>query len=340
MVLFVSCEPKEYISIGSSFSAGVISSEVTGYSDKEITLKIKFFISGAGEQPLISESDIEGNLDLSSFEVRGVLQDLTIVNNPVLVNYSCALLVDNYFNLLSYNFNDKTSSTEFFARNYFKNAGENNKFLFSIFEDKPSPVTIYGDGYTDNADSYDLILANRLNDVKEPERKMDSIPLIESLDFMLDYINQKAPAGNRNLLLLSSWSVYHTNSAAKTRIVNKAKSLGIAVSTLLFLGDITNFKWDLDNDDLYFRLANETGGFVFRSHDMLYGEDILILAPHLKNIMGGDNRYFEATWKIIPDDHYTDLFVPGFFEKVDLVVELQTGDDRKQFNMPFGILIK
>lgn len=142
MALFVSCEPKEYNSIGSSFSAGVISSEVTGYSDKEMTLKLKFFISGAGEQPLLSESDIEGTLDLSSFEVKGVLQDLTIVNTAVSANYSCALLVDNYFNLLSYNFNDKTGSTEFFARKYFKNAGENNKFLFSIFEDKPSPVKI------------------------------------------------------------------------------------------------------------------------------------------------------------------------------------------------------
>jgi hypothetical protein len=157
---------------------------------------------------------------------------------------------------------------------------------------------------------------------------------------MLDYINANAPAGNRNILLLSSTSAYNLNSTATAQLISKAKTLGISISTFLFLGDISDFTWDMDHDDIYYRLAYETGGSVYKSRNSIYAGDILDLASPLKNIMNKDYNCFEATWELIPINQYYTTFYPGYFEKPDLEIGLQTGSGKKIFDMPFGIIIK
>lgn len=233
---------------------------------------------------------------------------------------------------------DNISNTETFIRKFFKNAGVNNKFLFSDFEASANPVTIYGNGYSDNALLFDQILAERFDNISQPDSKAGPVPLIESLDFMLNYINQYAPAGNRNLLLLSSWSVYNMNSTSKDQIINKAKTLGITVSTILYLGDINYFTWDLYNDDLYYRLAYETGGSVYMNKYNDYS--FITLASHLQNIMRGDYSCFDATWNLVPDGQYSRLFTSGYFKKPDLEIVIPAGIERKICNAPFSIIIK
>ena len=98
--------------------------------------------------------------------------------------------------------------------------------------------------------------------------------------------------------------------------------------------------YDLNSEDIFFKLAHETGGFVYRNNDALSGEDMYILSSRLADIFEGNFKCFEATWKLTPAGSWTKPFQPGYFAQGEIMVDLQTGYDQETFEMPVGIIIK
>ena len=340
LVFIPACKPAQTQWIPSAFSCGVLSTQVEAYSNKEITLKIRFFVLDKEESDQLTKRDVENNLSLYSSDVDGVLTDFKEVNTSAAGMYSCTVLLDDVYNIINFDYFRNYSSTEIFLRKFFKNMGEKNSVRFSIFKNQNPPVTIYGKGVTNNAREMDLLLADLLNNPVEPASKFHPLPLLQSIDALLDTINSSASWNNRNLLLVYSRNSFIKTGVTKESIIVKAKNLGIKVSTIIDYGGEYHIDYDLSNEDIFYKLAYETGGFVYKNNDALSGEEIYILSSQLGNIFEGNFKCYETTWKITPSGSWTNAFQPGFFTQGDIEVELQTGYDKKAFNLPFGIIIK
>lgn len=105
-------------------------------------------------------------------------------------------------------------------------------------------------------------------------------------------------------------------------------------------GGVYHIDYDLNSEDIFYKLAYETGGFVYKNNDALGGEDMYVLSSRLGNIFEGNFKCFEATWKITPAGSWSDTFQPGYYATGEIVVDLQTGYDQETFEMPLGIIIK
>ena len=334
------CEPEQYGWISSSFSCGVLSNEVTSYAPGEMTFNTRFFVFDKEESDQLTQRDVEHNIRLSSLEVDAVMTGFREVSLPPAGKYSCAVLLDDVYNKVNYDYFEKFSSTEIFLRKFFKNAGLNNYVRLAIMQDQTPPVKLYGKYFTKDASGMDLLLADLLSDPEEPFTQIPRLPLLQSLDILLDTINRSAAGTNRNLLLIYSRNAYIQTGITAEMVIAKAKTYGIKVSSIIGSGGIYYIDYNLNSEDLFFRLAHETGGFVYMNNDILNGKDILILASRLADILEGNFKCFEATWKLTPAGSWTDPFQPGYFAQGEIMVDLQTGYDKETFSMPLGIIIK
>ena len=98
--------------------------------------------------------------------------------------------------------------------------------------------------------------------------------------------------------------------------------------------------YDLANDDLFFKIADITGGFVYKNNDFTSYFDRLILARRLGNILEGNFKCFESTWKIVPKGIWTDPFQSGFYAEGNLKVDLGTQFLSNVIELPFIINLK
>ena len=186
------CEPEQYGWISSAFSCGVLSNNVTSYSPGVMTFKTRFFVLDKEESDQLTKRDIEHNLHFSSIEVDAVLTDFQEVSLSPAGKYSCAVLLDDVYNTINYDYFEMFSSTEIFLRKFFKNAGLNNYARLAIMQNQTPPVKLYGKYFTKDASVMDLILADLLGNPEEPSSKFVPLPMLQSLDILLDTINRSA----------------------------------------------------------------------------------------------------------------------------------------------------
>ena len=340
LACIVSCTPPVDSTPSSTFSCGVLSSKAENISAQELTLKVRFFVLEGEESDQLTKKINENKLTLWSSDVVGTLLDNREVTTPSSGNYSCAILLDKVYNIINYDFDRKLSPTEFFLRKFLKNQGVNNSFLFSSLETKPPNVSFYGKGFTSNYVGLDLTLARLLNNVEEPTEKIRKLPLLQGIDILLDTIYRNGKGNNRNLLLIYSRTSYLNSGITKDSVINKAKRLGIKVSTIMDKGGEYDVDYDLANDDLFFKIADITGGFVYKDNDYISYFDKLILASRLSNILEGNFKCFESTWKIVPEGIRTDPFQSGFYAEGNLKVDLGTQFLSNVIELPFIINLK
>ncbi len=337
----VSCTPPVDSSPSSTFSCGVLSTRAENISAQELTLKVRFFVLEGEESDQLTKKTIENNLTLYSSDVIGTLLDNREVTTPYSGNYSCAILLDKVYNIISYDFDRKLSPTESFLRKFLKNQGDNNSFLFSILEPNPQYASFFGKGFTSNDAGLDLPLARLLNNAEKLTEKISKLPLLQSIDILLDTINRSGKGNNRNLLLLYSRTSYLNSGITKDSVINKAKRYGIKVSTIMEKGGEYYVDYDLANDDLFFKIADITGGFVYKNNDFLTSYfDRMILARRLGNILEGNFKCFESTWKIVPKGIWTDPFQSGFYAEGNLEIDLGTQFLSDVTELPFSINLK
>jgi hypothetical protein len=338
----MSCSPPEDTVSSSTYCYGLLSSEVVSYSKKEMTLRVKFYVFDRGESDQLTRKNIENNLTFGSSDVEGILIDYNEVKTPYSGNYSCAVLLDEVYNIVNSDYWTGASSTDTFLRKFFKNAGQNNSFLLSAFGPEKPDVSFLSNGFKNSASDLDLSMARILNNTTEPTSKISKISLFRSIDVLMDTINKSTPRGNRNLLLLSTLRSNPDSKITIDSVLNKAARYGIKLSTIMDRTVENYFDYDLNNEDLFFKLANRTGGFVY---DDDLGSDsknnnILILASRLGNLMEGNLSCFESTWKILPADSWTAPFQPGFTGEAKLQIDLGTQYLSYGIEIPIRIFIK
>jgi hypothetical protein len=339
LIIFSSCAT--YLEIYKDYSSGVLSTDVIDYKADTITLKIKFFMLDNKSGDYITDRNIFHAITIYSSDFNGEIQEISTSEISLDKNYSCAVLLDEIYPLSTYAYPSNSginNTAEVFIRKFFKNAGDNNSMLFSTFKDNENPLTIVGENYTKVPKEYDLPLADYLNSSTLPCHEsncIDSLPLLKSMDLLMDFIDQKAPAQNRNLLLMYSRNLFNRKGYSINSLIDKAKQHNIKVSSIL--GSIGNYeiKWDSDGEELYYKMALETGGIVYQVNNY-DGKDLNLLASRLGDIFKGNIKYYETVCKITPES-WTDPFQPGFYATGDLEFELQNGTE---FKIPFGIMIK
>jgi hypothetical protein len=337
----VSCSPPDDNTQTSLYSCGVLSNKVESYSDKELILKIRYFIVDGNKSSELIEKNIENYLTLYSSDVVGTLIDNKEITTPLLGNYSCAVLLDEVYNNINYDFFSNYSSTDSFLRKFFKNAGMNNKILFSAYGYKAPSFVVKSDGFVSNSSALDIPLASYLNSANELTEKCSNTYLLKYLSSMLDLISQ-VPGTNRNLLLISSRTSYlgNSNGFTKDSVINKATRLGIKVSTILDKGGEYYIDYNLNEEDIYYKLAYQTGGFVYMDNEYSDNNSNLVLASRLGNIFEGNFKCFESTWRIVPKGIWTELFRPGFYADGNLEAEMGTQYLSNIIEFPFCIYIK
>jgi hypothetical protein len=324
--------------ISSAFFCGILSTEVESYTADEVFVKFRFFILDAEEGDKLTRRDVFSQMTIYLTGYNGYMLNYQKTNTDPSGNYSCAVLVDDVYNQINYDYWDPISRTEYFVREFFKTAGEGNRFLFSMMRDKTNPLTIYGDGFTEQAETYDQVLAHQLNNVPDNiGMDFDSVPLPYCLNELIDYTDLHAGTANKSILSLYSSNTFPRMGYSMQALIDKAKNKGIRVFTILDAGGSVN-NWEYDGRELLFKIASETGGAVFENSDF-DAKDLIILGSQMGPIMEGNFPCFEVRWRLVRES-WADTFQPGFFEQGELQTVIQTGYDKKEFTMPFGLWIK
>jgi len=337
LVIIVSCNSDdEDGSASASFSCGVLSSSVESYSENELTLKVKFFVLDHEESDQLTTKNLENSLTYHSLYTLGTLVDIHEVTTPSYGNFSCAVLLDEYYSMINYDFFSGKGSTDSFLRKFFKKSGIGNSFMLSSFHINPETLTFYGKGFTSNPAELDLPMARLFGEASELNEKVKKLPLLQNINILLDSINKNAPEDNKNLLIFSSRASYITSGNDKDSIISKARQFGIKVSAILDRGGEYYIDYDLDNEDLYYKIAEQTGGFVYTNNQYISNSDGLILASCLGNIMKGDFKCFEAKWRIMPNS-WADTFKYGYYSDAELDIELSLDN---MIEIPMCIYIK
>ena len=342
MIFLASCTPDDMFN-ENYYSSAVLSSVVTEHDPDSLSLKLNFFLLDKETGEFITNRSIFSTIILDSYYFTGSLQDFKSVETSSSQNYSCALLLDDIFSRTNYSPEysfGEPNYTEVFIRKFFKNAGNSNPFLFSYFEDKVNPLTIVGDNYTLNPEDYDLpiagILYSRPLDCNT-SACIDSLPLLESMNSLMNYINQNAPAENRNLILMYSRNLFNRKGYSMVTLIQKALQYHIKVSFIL--GNIGNYEinWDNEGENFYFVMASLTGGMVYQIVDYDL-KDLSLLSSRLKNIFEGNIKYYETTWKLKPKTQIIPVFQPGvFYDDVKLNLQIQNGKEETELGLPFGV---
>ena len=337
MIYLVSCTTDDMFN-EDYYSSAVLSSEVTDHDPDSLSLKLKFFLLDKETGEFITNRSIFNTIILESYDFVGTLQDFKSVETSLSQNYSCAILLDDIFSRSNYSPEysfGNPNFTEIFIRKFFKNSGNSNPFLFSYFEDKENPLTIVGDNYTINPEEYDLpvarILYSRPLDCQTASC-IDSLPLLESMDSLMEFINQNAPEINRNLIVMYSRNLFNRKNFNMVALIEKAMQYNIKVSFIL--GSIGNYEvnWDSKGENFYFVMASFTGGIVYQFIDYEL-KDLSLLSARINNIFEGNIKYFETTWKLKPNTE----FQSGLYYDVNLNFQLQTGKEKTAIELPFAV---
>jgi len=336
----MSCDTYDDGWISSAFSCGIITSNVNSYSSDAINLTLRFFVLDKENSGNLTQRDVFRDISIYSSDFTAVMLNAEEITTPDAGKFSCAVMLDDFYSLISYETFYQYSPVEYSTRSFFKHACKSgDKVLFSTFQTGETPLTIYGDGFTSNADIYDLPLARLLDKENQSLTTSDSIPLLYALDSIIRYTTDKAEGTNKNILLLYSRNVFSHKGFNTDSIISRAKQAGIRVSTIMDFGGEYYVNYDLNAEDFFYKIANETGGFVYKTSDAVYSGDLMLLAAKLTNIMEGNFSCFESTWKISPES-WTDPFEPGFCEQGKLDVGLQTSYEKETFEIPFGVVIQ
>ena len=340
LIVLVTCSQEEDDSnkiIEEQFSCGVISSEILNYSANELDLLVNFFVFDKENNDKLTSIDISDKLVLEddNYDFDGELNNFNTSITPEYGNYSCFILLDDLFNQVTYNHFDNVSGLENFIRMFFHNSGHNNYFNFANSKIGVNPLTIYNDEYTNNAKEFDLPLAKLCHEMPELTEKADSMPLLTSIDSVLEFINLKAPDNNRNLLLLCSDNAFSSSGINTNKIINKAIQYNIRVHTILGAGGDSKLIFSRSN--FLFKLSNATGGIMYELNSDVFPLELLILASNLKNILEGYFQCFQSTWTLKSNDL---IFVKGYLGEPLLEVYIQTNYDKEAFQLPFCFEIK
>lgn len=291
---------------------GTISASYVSSTTTQLKFRIRFFILDSRLDDNLSEIDIQHYLYIDDHSYAGVNYSYTLnsvyhVTTPFLGNSSTAVMLDESainetdFNGLGakYMLNQETT-----CRKFFKLTPSGSDFILAAYSYNNSflpsqPLTIYGDGYTNQAELYDQKLA----ELRNYNYFTGNSPFLLALDSMLEYVNAKAPNTNKQIIAFTH-NKDDVGGPAWNAVINKAVNYHIPVNIVMTYqseGDFFN----------YISLAGTTGGLIFFVSNNQDGTNMPHFATRLNDILKGNFTCFESDWTV---NASSPVFNSGFTE--------------------------
>jgi len=311
LLLLFSCKKKDAAPVPIIVPV-TLSAVHVSHTTTQLEFKIRFFILDSRVNDELTEMDLQQYLYINGYSYSGVNYSYTLnsvnkVTMPLLGNSSTAVMLDesgieeDQFAGLgaSYMQNQETA-----CRKFFKLSPAGNNFILSAYSADnaflPShPLTIYGDGFTDNPEIYDQKLA----ELRQYNYFTGNTPFLQALDSMLEFVKAKAPNANKQVIAFTH-SGDNVGGPAWNAVVNKAVAYHIPVNIVMTYqsnGDYYN----------YITLAGTTGGMIFYVSNNQDGTNIPHFTTKLNDVLKGNFLCFESDWTV---NASSPVFNSGFAE--------------------------
>lgn len=337
----VSCKKKEDQLVKNYYSCGVINTEVISYTSTKAVVKVRFFILDKSNNDGLIRQNILNKIMPHDSDYTGtyILDSLKIITTPNKGNYSAAVLISD-------GFDDKMNMGDYFfameptVRKFLHTSVPDNEVMLAKIGNKAKPLEIINSGFTRNANELDLSLAEVCK--KGDYITSDSLPLLESIDSIINYLNVKSTYSNKNLIILCSRRKYFLQKMNFDSIINKAKQSNITVHMLELVPEYTWTNFSLQK--FLFKLNTYTNG-VYYAADMYAGYSyndgelpmsMLQVSGKLNEMIKGNYECFEAVWTL---NSNSSEYNSGTIYSSGFKVKLSTNYEQQEIDIPFNFYI-
>ncbi|MFH2142612.1 MAG: hypothetical protein ABIJ97_09335 [Bacteroidota bacterium] len=336
--IIISCNKEVDEELKNYYSCGVISSDVVSYNTKKVILKVRFFVLDKSNNEELINSDILNNLYPSDLSYYGTLDSLKMVFTPEIGNYSAAVLMSTGLDQDA-NTRDYFLIMEPTIRKFLKTSCPENEVMLAKIGDKSKPLEILVNGYTTNAEELDIPLAEIYKNGNYPAT--DTLYLLDALDSMINYMDQKSLFNNKHLIIVYSRRKVFLENFNLDTIINKASEKGV---TCHLLESTPSYNTWVNNDlkKFLFKLNAKTNGMYYASpfwYSFDWGElpmDMLLMSARLGDILNGKFECFEAVWTITSDYPVFYLYTSHSW---DFSINLKTNYEQQNISVPFNFYI-
>ena len=225
------------------------------------------------------------------------------------------------------------------VRKFIHSSVPNNEVMIAKVSNKNKPIEIINNGYTRNANELDLKLAEIYKNGNYITN--DTLPLLEAIDSLINYMNVNSSYLNKNLIILYSRRVNFLQNLNVNTIINKAKQSNM---TCHFIELAPTYTWENNAlRNFIVKLNTVTNGVYFEKNLYSYymyddGElpmEMLQFSGKLPNMIEGNFQCFEAIWTI----NTTSIFTVGSVYTTTFSVKLSTNFEQEEIDIPFNFYI-
>lgn len=343
IVLF-SCKKEEEKLIKNYYSGGVINTELLSHTTNQAIVKVRFFVldksnnDGLIQQNILNNivpvSDAAGNSNYIA-----TIDSFKTIQTPFKGNSSTAVLVSDGLDV-TINMSDYKFGTEPTIRKFLHSSVPDNEVLLAKIANDNKPIEIYANGFTRNANELDLKLAEIFKNGNYTAT--DTLPLLDAIDSLLNYMNIHSTYSNKNLFIFYSRRKIFKQNLNLDAIISKAKQYNISFH---FIELAPTYTWENNALRKFLEKFNTlTGGVYFEKYlfSTYYYDDgelpmeVLQVAGRLPDMLEGNFKCFEAIWKI----NTTTTFNSGNVYSTTFAVKLSTNFEQVALEIPFQYYIK
>lgn len=336
VLLFFSCKKEEEKLVKNYYSTGTISAEVIDFPSKSPTVKLRFFVLDKSNNDGLIQQNIQNKLVLpATFK----LQSFEKIKTEIKGASSTGILISDGLDL-TINMDDIFNVMEPTVRKILHSSVPNNEVLLAKVGTKSNPLEVIGSGFTQNANDLDLPLAEICK--KGFYESGDTLPLLESINSMIDYINANADNQNKNLFIFYTRRKLFSESMDINSLIYKAKQSNIKCHIIEPVYSYTWSNLKLSNFIRNFNAYTE-GIYAVPISEGYYqysdGElpmEMLRTAGQIDDMLIGGYECFEMIFSI--NQNAENYYAGGVFSS-EFKITLSTDFEKKDLDIPFRFYI-
>jgi len=338
-LIFISCKKEEDKLIKNYYSCGVISTEVLSYTSTKAVVKVKFFVLDKSNHDELIKQSILNNIIPPSSDYVGLLDSLKRITTNINGNFSAAVLISDGLDK-TINMDDYFIEMEPTVRKFLHTAASSNEVMLAKVGNNIKPLEIINNGFTRNADELDIPLAEICKKGNYPAN--DTLPILQAIDSMINYMNVKSTYTHKNLIIFYSRRKLFLQNINLDSIINKARQSNITCHMLEVTPNYTWTNFSLEN--FFVKLNTCTHGIYYESPYSFYnnyegGElpmALLQVSGKLNEMMYGGFECFEVVWSL---NTTSSNFTSGKIYSSDFSVRLSTNYEQEEISIPFHFYI-
>lgn len=339
LIIIVSCKKQEEQLVKNYYSCGVINTEVLSHTSTQAVVKVRFFVLDKSNNGGLIRQNILNNItpissSAGNSEYKATLDSFRIITTPNKGNSSTAVLISDGLDE-TINMEDYEYGAESTVRKILHSSVPNNEVLLAKVSNEHKPIEIINNGYTKNANELDLKLAEIYKNGNYTAT--DTLPLLNAIDSLIDYMNVKSTYSNKNVIILYSRRVNFLQNINSNTLIYKAKQNNISFH---FVELAPTYTWsNIALRNFMVKLNAVTNGVYFEKNLYSYynyddGElpmEVLQFSGKLPKMLEGNFQCFEAIWTINTTSTFSALSV---YTTV-FSIKLSTNFEQKDIDVPF-----